>query len=208
MDETPHPLSATLSHQRIVAGPGTRHDSTTTVGVFGGESLTRLALSSVVEECTDLKLVGETSDLGGLVDLALRHRPDVLIAYLVEVPAEVLSNIVQLRVRRPQTRTLALAAGPADDLVFRALSSGVIGLLARNCSPQELTAGVRAAATGEITLASSLTQRLLRWFDGVDVGAAKTAGDRIRELRRAESEVLGAVTRRMEKTRKPQGPCI
>jgi DNA-binding NarL/FixJ family response regulator len=125
--------------------------------------------------------------------LALRQRPDVLIIDVVDSPLDMLAAIALVRSRQPETRALALTTNPRDDLVFRALGAGVTGVLSKDCGPRELIDGVRAVAAGEAVLSSSVTRRLVGWFSGADVDAAREAHEMVGGLTEREREVLAAV---------------
>ena len=47
-----------------------------------------------------------------------------------------------------------------DDYLFDALSAGASGFLLKNAGPEELIAGVRAAAAGDALLAPEVTRRV------------------------------------------------
>lgn len=199
LTEVPNPPlrlvgAAPQAVKRRMAAPSPRAEATaTTVGIVGSAALTRMGLRGIVEYCAGTRLVGEAQDAPTMIELVHRHRPAVLIVDVGDSADEMLSAIAVLRARIPATHVIVLAANPADDLVFQALSAGATGVLLKDCDPQELAGAVRAVAAGGAALSSPVTRRLVSWFLGNDVEAARKAHDLIGGLSGRESEVLALV---------------
>jgi DNA-binding NarL/FixJ family response regulator len=168
----------------------------TTVGIVGAESLRRIGLRAVAENHEGVELVGEAEDARGMIELAQRRRPAVLIVDMIDSPQELLSAIAALRERVPETRVLVLASNPRDGFIFQVLSAGVAGVLMRD-DPAELMDAVRTVAAGEPVISPEVTWQLLNWIRGADVEAACKARRLIDGLAAREREVLASLAKGM-----------
>jgi DNA-binding NarL/FixJ family response regulator len=119
----------------------------------------------LILEAAGFDVVGEASDGAVAVELAARHRPDVV---LMDIRMPVLDGIAA-------TRQLAAAGADApkvvilttfdlDDYVYEALRAGASGFLLKEAPRADLIAAIRVAAAGDALLAPSVTKRLIEAF--------------------------------------------
>jgi DNA-binding NarL/FixJ family response regulator len=125
--------------------------------------LVRTGFRVILEIEDDIEVVGEAADGAEAVELAARHRPDVVLMD-VEMPG--LDGLAA-------TRQITAAAGPSvlilttfgrDDYLFAALRAGASGFLLKNSSPEALVEAVRVIARGDALLAPELTRRVIAAF--------------------------------------------
>jgi DNA-binding NarL/FixJ family response regulator len=87
---------------------------------------------------------------------------------------------------RPETRVVILTTYENDDAILRAITAGASGYLLKAAPEEELLAGVRSVAAGEVALAPSVSRLLVQ-------RAAAPAGPPPPELSRRELDVLRLV---------------
>jgi DNA-binding NarL/FixJ family response regulator len=63
---------------------------------------------------------------------------------------------------RPSARVVILTTYESDDAILRAISAGASGYLLKAAPEEELLAGIRAVAAGEVALAPSVARVLVR----------------------------------------------
>jgi DNA-binding NarL/FixJ family response regulator len=134
-------------------------------------------------------VVAEAHDGRSAVDLALEHRPDVVVLDIGMPDLDGLEACRRIISRRPGARVLVLAAHDDPQIREAAKSAGAMGYVAKSASTREITEAVRALARGE----SMLTR----------VGGAETPGrpaQRVAQLDKyfRPSELDGPVLTRRE----------
>jgi DNA-binding NarL/FixJ family response regulator len=96
-----------------------------------------------------------------------------------------------------RSRVLILTTFDLDEYAFAALRAGASGFLLKDARPAELTAAIRAVATGDAVVSPRVTRRMLELFaEELPSESATPAprGDaRLDELTHREREVLLAV---------------
>jgi DNA-binding NarL/FixJ family response regulator len=119
----------------------------------------------LILEAAGFDVVGEAPDGGVAVELAARHRPDVV---LMDIRMPVLDGIAatrQLTDTGPDApKVVILTTFDLDDYVYEALRAGASGFLLKEAPRTDLIAAIRVAAAGDALLAPSVTKRLIEAF--------------------------------------------
>jgi DNA-binding NarL/FixJ family response regulator len=162
---------------------------TTRVLIADDQPLMRSALRTTLAAEPDVEVVGEARDGQEAVDLAARHRPDVVV---MDIRMPTLDGVAATRLltaARPSTpvKVLVLTTFDLDEYIVEALRAGASGFLLKDATPEELVHAVRVVAGGEALLAPAVTRRLLDRFAQrlpalADGGAGPVADLTSREL--------------------------
>jgi DNA-binding NarL/FixJ family response regulator len=133
------------------------------VAVADDQALIREGLRSQLGYVWDLEFVGAASNGVEAVELAMTALPDV---FLMDVRMPLLDGISATRriTSEPacaEVRVLMLTTFHLDEYVYDALAAGASGFLLKDCTPEELVAGIRVVADGESLLAPAVTTRLV-----------------------------------------------
>jgi len=125
--------------------------------VVDGQDVFRAGLVTLIDREPDFTAVGEATSVRAAEQLAVV--PDVVVID-VPLPDTPLDEVLErLRSRFPEAAIVAMAELTAlDDLatVRQALAAGVSGYLSRSATPEELLAGLRSVARGELHLQASI----------------------------------------------------
>lgn len=152
------------------------------VMIVDDHNVVRSGLGAFLTAMPDLELVGEAEN-GDEAVLRCGHlRPDVVLMDLMMPVADGVSAIKRIRDKQPATQVIALTSFQQDELVQNALKAGAIGYLMKNVSAHELAAAIRAAHTGQMTLAPEAAQALFH---------ASQQPAEVDALTEREREVLG-----------------
>jgi len=161
--------------------------------VVDDDHLMRAGLTMIIEQTSDVAVVGEAEDGRQAVLVARRERPDVV---LMDVRMPVVDGIEATReiVSLPDPpRVLILTTFELDEYVFNALEAGASGFLLKRTPPEQLIEGIRTVAAGDALLSPSVTRRLIAEFAKRPV--ERELSPRLAELTQREREVLVAMAR-------------
>ena len=148
----------------------------------------------VLETEPDIEVVGEAADGRQAVHSAGRLAPDVV---LMDVRMPELDGIAATREivegsSGQPPKVLILTTFDLDEYVYDSLAAGASGFLLKDVGPEQLTAAIRAVASGDALLAPSVTRRLIDEF--VKTRPRRVdAPQALDELTPRELEVLGLV---------------
>jgi DNA-binding NarL/FixJ family response regulator len=140
--------------------------------------LFRLGLAVALSDDGEFAVAGEARTGAEGLEQAQALAPDVVVC-AVELPDTSGIEVTRrLKLKRPDTAVILLAAAEDEEQAFDAARVGAAGLFGRHTEPAPLVDGVRRAARGETVLAESamtqpsLASRLLREFQEMADGQA------------------------------------
>ncbi len=122
------------------------------VVVVDDHGLVRAGLINLLESADDIDVVGDAADGQQALDVVSAVRPDVV---LMDLSMPVLDGVGATRAllaADPDLAVIALTSFSDRTQVQAVLSAGAVGYLLKDCAPNELRAGVRAAAAGHTPL--------------------------------------------------------
>ena len=125
--------------------------------VADDQALMRAGFRMILEAQPDLRVVAEAADGVEAVELAQRHRPDVV---LMDIRMPRMDGVEATR-RLAGHRVLILTTFNLDEYVVEALRAGASGFLLKDAPPEELVRAVRVVAAGEALLSPAVTRTLL-----------------------------------------------
>jgi len=124
-------------------------------------AVVRSGLAAFLLVFDDLELVGEASSGEEAIRLCHQVQPDVVLMDLVMTGMNGAAATRAIRERWPQIQVIALTSFKEKELVQGALDAGAIGYLLKNVSTDDLVDAIRAAHTGQPTLAPEAAQALI-----------------------------------------------
>jgi DNA-binding NarL/FixJ family response regulator len=163
-----------------------------TVLLVDDQPLVRAGLRTLLNEESDVKVVGDASNGAEAVAAVTDLAPDVV---LMDIRMPVLDGLEATRritARGSATRIVILTTFDLDEYVFAALRAGAAGFLLKDAPADEIVRAVRITAAGDALLAPSVTRRLIERFSG---HGARVDVPQLRELTEREREVLLLVAR-------------
>ncbi|MCA0297203.1 MAG: response regulator transcription factor [Actinobacteria bacterium] len=133
----------------------------TTVLLVDDHAMVRAGLAALLGATADLEVVGQARDGAQAVDLAVQLRPDVVLMDLSMPVMDGIEATRRLVTADPDAKVVVLTSFSEAAKVTEALAAGAIGYLLKDCEPEQLLAGVRAAAEGHAPLDPKVARVLL-----------------------------------------------
>jgi two-component system response regulator NreC len=147
----------------------------------------RHGLKLLIDSQPDMKVVSEVSDGEAAVRGALELKPDVVVMDISMPGMNGLDATKKLKQHQPNAAIITLTRHSDDAYLQELLRAGVLGYVLKQSAPAELLHAIRAAATGERYLDSTLAKRVTSGFlarEGRTNNAAAVLSDREAEVLR------------------------
>jgi DNA-binding NarL/FixJ family response regulator len=129
--------------------------------VADDHAFVRAGIEQVLAGRDDIDLVGSAASGVEAVALAQERAPDVVLMDLQMPELDGIAAIRRLAGERPRTRVVVLTAFSDRPRILEALDAGAAGYLLKDAPPDEILAGIRAAAAGEAPLDPKAARTLL-----------------------------------------------
>lgn len=132
------------------------------VVVADDHPIVRSGIVALLQTADDVEVVGEASTGEEAVELAVAARPDVVLMDL-RMPG-INGDEATARILRalPHSRVLILTTYESDDSILTAIEAGASGYLLKAAPQEEILAGLRAVARGEVALAPRIAALLVQ----------------------------------------------
>ena len=166
----------------------------TSVLLADDQALVRAGFRALLDAEDGIEVVAEAEDGGDAVELARRHRPDVVLMDVRMPRTDGLRATARIcgDPALSPIRVVVLTTFELDEYVFGALRAGAAGFLLKDIEPAALVEAVRVVAAGEALLMPRHTRRLIEAFVGQGAGPSLDASP-LSELTPREREILTLV---------------
>jgi DNA-binding NarL/FixJ family response regulator len=154
------------------------------------ERMIRAGARAILASDPEIEVVAEAADGRQAIELARRHRPDVVLLDVRMPGIDGLTAAEELLRDEPRPAVAMLTTFGEDEYVARALAAGTNGFLLKAADPRDLVAGVRAVAAGAAYLSPRVARRLLADVSAPHLHRGVAARDRVAALTAREREVL------------------
>jgi DNA-binding NarL/FixJ family response regulator len=150
-------------------------------------AILRQALRHVLDEESDLQVVGEAENGWEAISQVREHAPDVVVMDLTMPELDGLAATEKLRDEFPAVRVLILSGMDEEVGVVSAVRAGAIGYVRKTSTIDSLLHAIRSAAQGQVQFSSAAAARLVH-----ELHAPTTEPE---HLTGRELEVVGLVAR-------------
>ena len=130
--------------------------------VVDDHDVVRAGIAGLLDAAPDLEVVGTAADGLEAVELAADRDPDVVLMDLEMPDVDGIEATRRITDAGTASAVLVLTSFSDHIRVTAALDSGAIGYLLKDAEPEELIAGIRAAAGGDSPLAPRVARRFVR----------------------------------------------
>ena len=157
--------------------------------VVEDQTVVRDGIVAILSCQPDLEIVGEAENGIRAVELARKHRPDVVILDLVMPLLDGLSTIPKLKEIDSDIRILVLTSFSESDRVYQAIKAGAMGYLLKDTTRVQLLQSIRDVACGQASIHPSIAMKVIHEFNQESVSAG------MEPLTQRESETLRLIAR-------------
>jgi DNA-binding NarL/FixJ family response regulator len=132
--------------------------------VADDQRLVRDGLAMVLGLLPDVELVGTAADGREVVELAARHRPDVVLMDLRMPNVDGVEATRLIRSQLPDIQVIILTTYADDDSIFAALEAGARGYLTKDAGAEEIARAIDRVTRGDAMLDPAVQARLIDTF--------------------------------------------
>ena len=124
--------------------------------------MVRIGVSAYLQAQPDMDVVAEATNGQEAVDLALEHKPDIILMDMV-MPimngAEATHEIIQ---KWPEAKVMIVTSFIDDDKVYPALEAGAISYLLKTSKASHIADSIRKTLTGSAVLEPEVTNKMMK----------------------------------------------
>jgi DNA-binding NarL/FixJ family response regulator len=132
-------------------------------------SILREGIRSLLENESDMEVVGEAEDGHMAVSMACELEPDVILMDIVMPRLNGIEATRQIRKKLPNTQILVLSMHDNEEYIRQVLANGAMGYILKDAAYNELLSAIRSVYRGEAVLSPAITRLViedyLRWGD-------------------------------------------
>lgn len=150
-------------------------------------AIVREGLRALLEDETEVEVVGEAASASEGLAAAERLKPELVVTDLRMPGMPITEAIVAMRQRDPALKVLVFTSFIEDPQALAALEAGAAGLLLKDARGDEIRAALKAIAAGEAWLSPKMQRSVL------DALRASRQEDPLRSLTAREREVLSLI---------------
>ena len=150
--------------------------------------IVRQGLATVLEQESDLSVVGQAANGMEAVAKARELMPDIILMDLQMPEMDGLEAINRIMAEELKTGIIILTTYDTDDHFFRGIEAGARGYLLKDTPPEEVVKAIRTVNRGESLIEPRVATRLLDRLGQLSRGPAPES-----TLSRREIEVLGVM---------------
>jgi Response regulator containing a CheY-like receiver domain and an HTH DNA-binding domain len=126
--------------------------------------LVREGTKDLLEQEADLEVVAEAGDGIQAVELATKHRPDVIIMDIAIPKLNGIDATKRIKALHPAIAVLVLTAYDNDQYIFALLEAGAAGYLLKDIRMHDLVQAIRAVYSGESVLHPVVARKVMDHF--------------------------------------------
>ncbi|MDO7880913.1 response regulator [Salinibacterium soli] len=123
--------------------------------------IVRGGIVALLATADDVEVIGEAPDGLTAVELAERLEPDLVLLDLRMPGLDGDEATARILSARPSTKVVILTTYESDTSILTAIEAGASGYLLKAAPPEEILAGIRSVAGGEVVLAPSIAALLV-----------------------------------------------
>jgi len=151
-------------------------------------TIVRQGLAKMLEEQTDLNVIGEATNGQDAVEKALKLKPEIAILDIAMPRMNGIEAAKRIRKLLPKTKILILSMYSHEHYIDELLETGVSGYLLKDSSGRDIINAIHAALKNETFLSPSISKKLIESYLTPKKNSLRT--DRYKQLTNREREIF------------------
>ncbi|MGG0655690.1 response regulator [Rummeliibacillus pycnus] len=124
--------------------------------------MVRIGVSAYLRAQPDMTVVAEASNGKEAVDLALKHRPDIILMDMV-MPIMTGAEATEAIIKQwPEAKIMIVTSFLDDDKVYPALEAGAISYLLKTTNAKQIAEAIRSTYGGQPILEPEVTNKMMQ----------------------------------------------
>lgn len=165
--------------------------------VVDDHALFRRGLQMVLEQESDLELVGEASDGAEAVEIAQGSMPDIILMDVRMPKRSGIEATAQIKDLMPHVKILMLTISDEEADLYEAIKAGASGYLLKEIPIEEVADAIRSVWAGQSRISPSMASKLLNEFAAISKASTEKLEIPSPRLTDREMEVLNLVAKGM-----------
>jgi two-component system NarL family response regulator len=157
--------------------------------IVDDHTLFRKGVRKMLEAEADMEVAGEAGTGREALEKARKLMPDVVLMDITMPEMDGIEATRSLCREMPHAGVVFVTMFEDDESVIKGLQAGGRGYILKDSDPQTMLRAIRAVASGESLLGSSVALKVMRQFSALDKNRSSLLG----ELTARELEVLQAI---------------
>lgn len=152
-------------------------------------ALVRAGIRALLEDLEGVTVVAEAGNGSEVLELARKHRPDVVLLDISMPGLGGLEASAQLRQELPEVRVVMLSMHANEEYVLQALRAGAAGYMLKDSATAELERALEAVMQGETYLSPPISKQVVEGYVQ-RVGAEQPAADNLTPRQRQVLQLI------------------
>lgn len=146
--------------------------------------MVRIGVSAYLSSQSDIEVIAEADDGQEAVDLALEHKPDIILMDLVMDHMDGIEATKEIVHKWPEAKIIVVTSFLDDEKVYPALEAGATSYMLKTSKANEIADAIRATYEGQSILEPEVTGKIMNKM------RTKPQNDLHEDLTEREQEVL------------------
>ncbi|SEH48054.1 two component transcriptional regulator, LuxR family [Halobacillus karajensis] len=123
--------------------------------------MVRIGVSAYLSAQPDIEVIAEADGGQAAVDLALEHRPDIILMDLVMDEMDGIEATKQITEQWPEAKVIIVTSFLDDEKVYPALEAGATSYMLKTSKADEIAKAIRSTYEGQSILEPEVTGKIM-----------------------------------------------
>ncbi|MGP4076191.1 response regulator [Halobacillus sp. K22] len=123
--------------------------------------MVRIGVSAYLTAQADIEVIAEADDGREAVELALQHRPDIILMDLVMKEMDGIEATRLIVEQWPEAKIIIVTSFLDDEKVYPALEAGAVSYMLKTSKAEEIAKAIRATYEGQSILEPEVTGKIM-----------------------------------------------